>query len=60
MSENFGKLSLKETQAIAEFANTEDSDETAHNEPSHLDLQCFEYSTFLFLFFCFDCGFTSR
>ena len=25
---------------IAEFANTADSDETAHNEPSHLDLQC--------------------
>ena len=26
---------------IAEFANTVDPDETAHNEPSHLDLQCF-------------------
>ena len=25
---------------IAEFANTVDPDETAHNEPSHLDLQC--------------------
>ena len=25
---------------IAEFANTADPDETAHNEPSHLDLQC--------------------
>ena len=23
-----------------EFANTVDPDETAHNEPSHLDLQC--------------------
>ena len=23
---------------IAEFANTVDPDETAHNEPSHLDL----------------------
>ena len=26
--------------SIAEFANTVDPDETAHNEPSHLDLQC--------------------
>ena len=25
---------------IAEFGNTVDPDETAHNEPSHLDLQC--------------------
>ena len=25
---------------IAEFANTADPDEMAHNEPSHLDLQC--------------------
>ena len=25
---------------IAEFANTADPDETGHNEPSHLDLQC--------------------
>ena len=25
---------------IAEFANTVDPDETPHNEPSHLDLQC--------------------
>ena len=25
---------------IVDFANTEDPDETAHNEPSHLDLQC--------------------
>ena len=25
---------------IAEFANTADPDETAHNELSHLDLQC--------------------
>ena len=25
---------------IAIFANTADPDETAHNEPSHLDLQC--------------------
>ena len=24
---------------IADFANTVDPDETAHNEPSHLDLQ---------------------
>ena len=25
---------------IAEFANTVEPDEAAHNEPSHLDLQC--------------------
>ena len=25
---------------IAEFANTVDPDERAHNEPSHLDLLC--------------------
>ena len=25
---------------IAEFANAVDPDETAHNGPSHLDLQC--------------------
>ena len=25
---------------IAAFANTADPDETAHNEPFHLDLQC--------------------
>ena len=25
---------------IADFANTVDPDETAHNEPSHLDLKC--------------------
>ena len=30
----------RQTQKIAEFANTADPDETAHNEPSHLDLQC--------------------
>ena len=32
---------------IADFANTVDPDETAHNEPSHLDLQCLP-SCFLF------------
>ena len=36
---------------IAKFANTADPDETAHNEPSHQDLQClhssliFQYNT---------------
>ena len=30
---------------IAEFANTVDPDETAHHEPSHLDLQCLPSST---------------
>ena len=29
---------------IAEFANAVDPDETAHNEPSHLDLKCLPYS----------------
>ena len=29
---------------IAEFANTVDPDETAHNEPSHQDLQCLPFS----------------
>ena len=33
---------------IAEFANTIDPDETAHNEPSHLDLQCLPSIFFLF------------
>ena len=28
----------------AEFANTVDPDETAHNEPSHQDLQCLPFS----------------
>ena len=28
----------------AEFANTVDPDEMAHNEPSQLDLQCLPYS----------------
>ena len=34
--------------SIAEFANTEDPDETAHNEPSHLDLQCLPFSLLIF------------
>ena len=33
---------------IAEFANTVDLDETAHNEPSHLDLQCLPSSCLFF------------
>ena len=34
-------LTLKaQNTTIAEFANTADPDETAHNEASHLDLQC--------------------
>ena len=33
---------------IAEFANTVDPDETAHNEPSHLDLQCLPSSLSFF------------
>ena len=38
---NVIKLALKATNTtIAEFANTIDPDETTHNEPSYLDLQC--------------------
>ena len=33
---------------IAEFANTADADETAHNELSHLDLQCLPSSLLIF------------
>ena len=33
---------------IAEFTNTVDPDETAHNEPSHLDLQCLLSSLLIF------------
>ena len=41
----FQVLTLKAPNTtIAEFANTVDPDETAHNEPSHLDLQCLSYS----------------
>ena len=37
----FANLTLKAPNTtIAEFANPADPDETAHNEPSHLDLQC--------------------
>ena len=41
-SSNFdtGSLTCKALNTtIAEFENTVDPDETAHNEPSHLDLQ---------------------
>ena len=38
-------LTLKGSNTtIAKFANTADPDETAHNEPSHLDLQCLPFS----------------
>ena len=33
---------------IAEFANTVDPDETAHDESSHLDLQCLPVSLSFF------------
>ena len=29
---------------IAEFANSVDLDEVAHNEPTHLNLNCFPFS----------------
>ena len=35
---------------IAELANTVDPDEIAHNEPSHLDLQCLPSSLSFFNF----------
>ena len=33
-------FALRAVELKSEFANTVDLDETAHNEPSHLDLQC--------------------
>ena len=33
------RLTIKETK-IAEFANSVDLNEVAHNEPPHQDLQC--------------------
>ena len=34
-------LTLKASnKTVAEFSNTADPDETAHNEPSYLDLEC--------------------
>ena len=45
----FACLTLKAPNTtIAEFANTVDPDETAHNEPSHLDLQCLPSSLCFF------------
>ena len=44
-------LNLKAPNTIkAAFANTVDPDETAHNEPSHLDLQCLPASLKFFNF----------
>ena len=40
MSNNFIKGVKAPNTTITDFANTVDPDETAHNEPSHLDLQC--------------------
>ena len=38
-------LTLKAPDTIiVELANTADPDETAHNEPSHRDLQCFFFN----------------
>ena len=42
-------LSLKAPNTTkAEFANTADPDEMAHNEPSHLDLKCLPSSHLIF------------
>ena len=55
---SFQALTLKvPNTTIAKFANTADPDETAHNEPSHLDLQCLPsslntFSIKSFLKFC--------
>ena len=41
------KLILKaQNTTKAEFANTVDPDETAHNEPSYLDLQCLNFQSY--------------
>ena len=37
------KVKLSETK-VAEFANSIDPDETAHYEPSHLDIRCLSSS----------------
>ena len=38
-------LSVKAPKTnTAEFANSVDPDEVAHNEPPHLDLHCFPYT----------------
>ena len=48
-SELLKLLTLKEPNTtIAELANTADPDETAHNELSHLDLQCLPSSLLIF------------
>ena len=40
--DTFTRLTLKALKTtIAKFSNTVDPDETAHNESSHQDLQCF-------------------
>ena len=42
---NTSDLTLKApSTTIAEFANTVDPDEMAHNKPSHLALQCLHSS----------------
>ena len=38
----------------ADIANTVDQDETAHNEPSHLDLQCLPSSPVIFISLQFE------
>ena len=41
-------LVIRDVTKIAEFANSIDLDEVAHNEPPHLDLHCLP-SSFLIL-----------
>ena len=38
----------------ADIANTVDQDETAHNDPSHLDLQCLPSSPVIFISLQFE------
>ena len=41
-------LTLKAPNTKPEFATTVDPDETAQNEPSHLDPQCLPFSLLIF------------
>ena len=41
-------IAIAPNRAIAEFANTVDPDETAHNGPSHLNLQCLPCESLIF------------
>ena len=47
MKENaLNSLSTRDKKLLAEFANSVDLDEVAHNGPPHLDLYCLPYSQY--------------